>query len=210
VNILNTIKGNLEAAMKFVDDTACKLRYGENYLGCSISLGSEYYIYTVEDLYSQYQQAKSNGSSEAELDAINEKIIYTEHRNNPMQLQRMVILKHLEPYRNYTFDEILQLKENELTDPDLLKVKINFNDFINRFERENMNIIEFASKIDFDKKINIIKQKLLDYAKEGNGVADRPEQNVQSERGDEGQSDRAGEERLQTGEVGDESGSRVA
>ena len=188
VNILNNLKGNLEHAMSFVDDTCCKLRYGDNYLGSSISLGSEYYIHTVDDLYTQYDQAKKNGSSDVVLDSISEKIIYTENRNNPTQLQRILILKHLEPYNHYTLDELLKLRAGGLLDEDLLNIKINFIEYINRFERENINIIEFGEKLEFDTKIKIIKQKLLDYAKEGNGSVDQFRENAQSERKYEGES----------------------
>ena len=45
-------------------------------------------------------------------------------------------------------------------------IKRNFADFIRRFERENMNIISFGENIDYDKKINTIKERLTDYARE--------------------------------------------
>jgi hypothetical protein len=45
-------------------------------------------------------------------------------------------------------------------------VKLNFADFIRRFERENMNIIEFGSATAYDTKINTIKEQLRAYAQE--------------------------------------------
>ena len=165
-SVLNSLKGNLEAARKFVDDTCCMLRYGEYFLGSSISMGTEFYIYSVEDLYSKYKQAKENGASEAVLDSINDQIIETEYRNNKQEMQRMLILKHLEPYRHYTFDELMRLSDKQLLNTELLKIKINFSTFIDRFERENTNIIEFGSQLDFDKKIKIITEQLRAYALE--------------------------------------------
>ena len=78
----------------------------------------------------------------------------------------MLILKHLEPYRHYTFDELMKLQEKQLLNQDSLKIKLNFSTFVDRFERENMNIIEFGSKLDFDKKISIINEKLKEYVRE--------------------------------------------
>ena len=43
-------------------------------------------------------------------------------------------------------------------------IKINFADYIRRFERENMNVLEFGSALSYDKKISQIKQTLLSYA----------------------------------------------
>ena len=45
-------------------------------------------------------------------------------------------------------------------------MKINFSNFIRRFERENINILEFGTEIPFNEKINIISNKLFDYARE--------------------------------------------
>ena len=45
-------------------------------------------------------------------------------------------------------------------------VKVNFADYIRRFERENMNIIEVAAKIDYARKIEAIRERLEEYARE--------------------------------------------
>lgn len=163
ISVLNALKGNLEAAQKFVDDTICRLRYGDSFTDSSISYGTEFFIYTVDDLYRQYTTAKKNGASESELDAINNQIIATSYKNDPVQLQRMLILRQLEPYRHYTFDELMTLKEADLLDPELLKVKINFSTFVERFERENASVTEFGNGIPFDEKIKRITKKLKDY-----------------------------------------------
>ena len=47
-----------------------------------------------------------------------------------------------------------------------LLIKLNFADFIRRFERENMNIIEFGADIDYTNKISTIKEQLRQYATE--------------------------------------------
>ena len=83
-----------------------------------------------------------------------------------MVLQRMLILKQLEPYRHKTLDEVIRLFEKGLLDEKLVKLKINFNALVDRFERENINIIEFASKKPLRDKINIITNKLLEYVTE--------------------------------------------
>ena len=44
-----------------------------------------------------------------------------------------------------------------------MKLKINFTTLVEKFERENINIIEFASNKTMREKINIINKKLLEY-----------------------------------------------
>lgn len=172
--VLNNFKVNWEKAMKFVDDTICKLRYGDSFIQSSISLGTEWYIATTGDLYQKYKTAKENGASDSQLDAISDQIIATENRNNPLQLQRMLILRQLEPYRHYTREELMTLNGKGLLDASLLDIKINFMPYIDRFERENINIIEFGSNGRFDKKIETILNTLKSYGTKEGGKSPEP------------------------------------
>lgn len=165
-SVLNALKTNFELAQKFIEDTVCKLRYGAAFISSSVSWGTEFYVFTVTELYSKYKQAKENGASNSELDAISQQILEVEYRNNPLVLQRMLILKQLEPYPHKTLDEVLKLYEKELLSENLVRLKINFSSLIERFERENINIIEFASNKPLREKIDIINKKLLEYVSE--------------------------------------------
>lgn len=165
-SVLNALKTNFELAQKFVEDTVCKLRYGGAFISSSVNWGTEFYVFTVTELYSKYKQAKENGASNSELDAISQQILEVEYRNNPLVLQRMLILKQLEPYPHKTLDEVLKLYEKELLNKNLVKLKINFSTLVEKFERENINIIEFASNKPMREKIDIINKKLLEYVTE--------------------------------------------
>jgi hypothetical protein len=162
-SVLNALKTSFELAQKFVEDTVCKLRYGDAFISSSVNWGTEFYVFTVTELYSKYKQAKENGASNSELDAISQQILEVEYRNNPLVLQRMLILKQLEPYPHKTLDEVLKLYEKKLLNENLVKLKINFSTLVEKFERENINIIEFASNKTMREKIDIINKKLLEY-----------------------------------------------
>ena len=168
--VLNRVKKGFEQAQQWVDETICRLRYGSAFLSCSISYGTEFYLFSTDELRNRYQKAKETGMSESELDALHQQIIETEYRNNPQQLQRMLILADLEPYRHLTRSEVAALYEKQLVTLEDYLVKLNFADFIRRFERENMNIIEFGSAGSYDTKIQTIRTRLADYARELNGT----------------------------------------
>ena len=164
--VLKRVKKGFEEAQKFVDDTCCRLRYGKAFLSSSINYGTEFYLFTSDELRERYKKAKEAGMSEADLDALLQQIIETEYRHNPQMMQRMIILSDLEPYRHLTRNEVQGLYEKSLIPVEDLLIKFNFADFIKRFERENMNIIEFGAETDYDKKIGIIKEQLKAYASE--------------------------------------------
>lgn len=162
-SVLNALKTNFEQAQKFIEDTICKLRYGSSFISSSISWGTEFYVFTVQELYSKYKSAKESGASETELDAILQQILEVEYRNNPLVLQRMLILKQLEPYPHKTQQEVLDLYKESLLNVNYVKLKINFSELISKFERENIDIVEFGSTLPLRQKIQIIKDKLLEY-----------------------------------------------
>ena len=165
-SVLNALKLNFEEAQKFVDDTVCRFRYGSAFISSSISWGTEFYVFTVTELYNRYEKAKANGASDAELDAIMNQIMEVEYKNNPLLLQRMQILKQLEPFAHRTVAEVVELSEKGLLDIESARIKLNFSALIDRFERENINIIEFASNCALKDKIDIINNKLKEYVSE--------------------------------------------
>ena len=164
--VLQRVKRGFEEAQKWVDDTIARERYGTAFISSSINYGTEFYLFTADELRLRYKTAKESGASEADLDALQQQIIETEYRHNPQQMQRMIILGDLEPYRHLTREEVQALYEKNLITIEELMVKLNFADFVRRFERENMNIITFGENIDYDTKINTIKERLAEYARE--------------------------------------------
>ena len=182
-SVLNALKTNFEQAQKFVEDTICKLRYGEAFISSSISWGTEFYVFTVKELYDKYKQAKDNGASEAELDAISQQIIEVEYRNNPLVMQRMIILKQLEPYPHKTQNEVVTLFDKGLLDKNKVILKLNFSSYIDRFERENINIIAFGANLSLRDKVNTIYKKLLEYVTEEQITAPQGEGAVGGQQG---------------------------
>lgn len=164
--VLNRVKKGFEEAQQFVDETVCRLRYGGEFISAKINLGTEFYLLDPTQLRERYRTAKESGASEAELDALQLQIVETEYRNDPTQRQRMLLLAELEPYRHLTRAEATELYSKGMITEDDLRIKLDFANFVRRFERENTNILEFGSAIPFARKIEIITDKLKEYARE--------------------------------------------
>lgn len=164
LEVLRSIKTNFEHAQKFVDDTVCRLRYGDQFIGSNINWGTEFYLDSLTDLYDKLKQAKEAGLPEFMLDEITDQIIETEHKNNPTMLERLKLLRQLEPYRNLSKDEAVRLSAQ--LDEELVKVKLQLPGLIDRFENENINITEFGADLDLSQRIKLIINKLREYVKE--------------------------------------------
>lgn len=164
--ILVRLKKGFEHAQKFVDETICRLRYGRYFISANIDYGTEFYIYTIAELRERYKTAKESGAPETQLDAMLTDIMETEYRNDPIRLRRMKILSDLEPFRHMTREEVLKLKDSNLISAEDALIKLNFPSYISRFERENINVMNFGDSISYDEKIKAISQRLREYAKE--------------------------------------------
>lgn len=161
--VLRSVKKQFEIAQKFVDETVCRLRYGEDFLSASINYGTEFFIYDVAELRERYKTAKESGASESELDALHTQIIETEYRHDPTALQRMMILSELEPFRHLSIKEVADLhREGAISDEDFA-LKLNFTSLIKRFERENINILDFGEALRYPAKIQKIRDTLITY-----------------------------------------------
>lgn len=168
--VLSRIKKGFEEAQQFVDETVCKLRYGNvSFVSASINLGTDFYIMDAATLREQYKLAKESGASESELDAMHNQILETEHRNDPTQLQRMIMLSEIEPLRHLTRTEAINLYNLQLIPAEELLIKLNFSTFIRRFERENTNVLEFGINLPFYRRVEVITNKLNEYANENRG-----------------------------------------
>ena len=164
--VLNRVKKGFEAAQQWVDETVCRLRYGRYFISANISYGTEFFLYSADELRKQYQAAKESGAPESELDMMLNRIIETQYRNDPMMLRRMMLLSELEPYRHLSRVEVTEMFEKNIVSEQDLRIKLNFPNFVRRFERENTNILDFGEAIPYQRKIETITAEFRRYADE--------------------------------------------
>lgn len=164
-SVLTKVATNIDTVESFIYDTALTLRYGNLYLGSNIRKGSQFYLQTAEEADAAYKVAKDAGKPQHELEALRIMANNIKNKNNPEGRQRVVILQQLEPWCDLSIDDVVNLGLN-ITNPDDYYLKVNFGTYIARFERENMNIVEFGSAVDFRIKINNILARLKTYVQE--------------------------------------------
>lgn len=170
--VLTIIKKEFEEANKFVNDTICKLRYDGAFISSSLSYGTEFYLQTSQELRDKYSKARAAGASQSELTAIAEQIFEVEHGNNQDTLRRVKMLRQVEPYQHMSMQDIIQLNSSGLLDLREVELKLNFDKYIDRFERENGNILTFKADMPMAKRIELILTELTNYVEEA--IKDRP------------------------------------
>lgn len=163
--VLDDIKEHGQKTQKFTMDTVFRFRYGNYFLRSTVDWGTNYFLKSESELTKEYQDAKTAGMPSYIVADLRDKVNRTANKNNPDRLSRNQILEQLEPYLDYKAGELQSLGVPERDQSGYI-IKLNFNNFIQRFEREQINVVQFGSKLPFSQKISIIQQTLLSYAKE--------------------------------------------
>lgn len=175
VNILSGIRGRIEETQKYIYELLGELRYGNKvYQGTDVSLGDMYYLTTVKDQQEELKSAKEAGLPTYELQNQIQGIYRNKYREQPQLLGRNQILSELEPYPALTIQEVAELVGKGYASEDKLKVKIDFESLVRRFEREQMSVVDFASVLPLATKIDTINSKLLEYVAEDSTSKPQP------------------------------------
>jgi hypothetical protein len=161
---LRELQMNFEEIMMWVSKMVCRLRYN-TFEGIYLSLGTEHYIMSANDVLSLYKLAKEANFSPTTLDMLEDRYYEAEYRNNPDKLARQRIINHLDPLRHLDKDVVNEMYgEGKIGFIDFI-IKINLSSFVMRFERENVKLVEFGEKLNFKDKINRIRKVFEEYGR---------------------------------------------
>lgn len=160
---LRALKTNFEIAMEWEAWTLAKGRYADDFIGCFIDLGTDYYFYESQYLLDLYHTAREANADSSILDALQNQYFAARYRNSPDQLQREQIIANIDPLRHITTDQAGKLHEMNVIGFSDFVVKLNLSTFVNKFERENAPLTKFGSLLPFDKRINKVKSIIYSY-----------------------------------------------
>jgi len=166
LSVLYRVKRNFESIHKFADTTICKLRYGERFLGCEIDYGTNFFLKDVNELQEELKEAKDSGAGAAIMESISDNIVNTKYRDNKNSILRTQIVDDLDPLPYYTIKEAIEIFKNGGISKINFIIKSNLFSFVKRFERENIDIVRFGSLGTYSNKIEQIRNKFIEYAKE--------------------------------------------
>lgn len=167
INCLAEVSENFQAIDLWVLEGLAKLRYGtQAVVSITSNWGRKWFIHTVEKLQAEFKESKENGFPNFELSSQFEQIIQTKYKNNPAMLERARTLAAIEPYQNYTVSDIGSLSEKFGLNNNLVHLKLDFSNYVSRFEREYMDVGAFMQYMPFSTKVTFIREKLLEYVEE--------------------------------------------
>lgn len=163
--IIGDILDNIEYLETAVTNIIGKLYYGKTYESCQIIYNRNLNLRDENTVLLEIEQAKKAGASSSYVKTLHNELIYSRYQHNPIDLEKNLIFAELEPFIGYTPEE-LQKYCGDYVNPDMIKMKIYFNDHISRFENEHGKITEYQTNKDLDKRIKSIKSYIDKYNQE--------------------------------------------
>lgn len=165
INILSWVAEQFDIAENWLVKTKAILMFGaESVSSVQIMRGRKFYLKTAKELSEQYQQEKSAGLPMFLVSQTRQMITETKYRGNEQMLTRNQILEDLEPYPDLTIKEVQEFS-NRLN-PMQVSLKLNFDYFVRKFEREELPLLRFGSATSYANKIKAITAVLMQYVQE--------------------------------------------
>lgn len=164
IDTLSSYSANAEKVRQFLTNLLGKLYFGANWKGCQIFYGRKYFIRSEDNIMKELEQARKSGATISYLKELQDELTYIRFERNPEALSRAMVINEVEPYNGFTFEQVNEFKFVNKED---YIIKTNISDFIERFEYENGNIVEFVKRgNNYKKQLSEIKNKLKQYAGE--------------------------------------------
>jgi len=165
MDTLEPFSQNASEVRQFLTDRLGEVLYGESFLKSYIYYGRKYFLRSENQILLELEQAKKSGASKSFIKELMSELYWIQFEGNPQARDRSILLLDLEPFPEIGANsELMTIKE--FADPVQLIVKANFNDFIERFEEENGNIVFYKMEVDYRVKIKDIKLILYTYGQE--------------------------------------------
>jgi len=153
----------VESRETFLTDTIAKshLDFKGSYEGCTIKYGRKLNLRDENTVLTEIIESKKAGMPESHIESLQKELIASRYKNSPESRERFLLLADIEPLCGYTVKETLDM--SEYIDPEMLKLKINFNERVDQFEKENGLITEYKPDMDHDTRVLEVRTKLLEY-----------------------------------------------
>lgn len=165
-SVLLRNKKELDRLYKWIVETVAKFFYPGITVEVSANYGTEFYLVSEEQLQQRFKAAKENGLPIEEQLQIYFQLIETKYRGNPSLVERQKLLTMVDPLPLISVNEALELNARGIITTEELRLKINFLNFISKFENDNGLITRFGVQLPIAKRVDLIKQTLNNFNNE--------------------------------------------
>jgi hypothetical protein len=160
---ISSILDNIEYNEKFLTDAIGKMVYKDGYKGCEIHYGRKLNMRDENLILEEITKSKQAGMPVSYIRTLLQELNITRNRNSRQDMERGFMLLDLEPMATYSLEEVL---DSSYASDSMKCYKMNFDDYIDRFELENLPIVLYEPDNSYQERIKAIKAVLDQYNEE--------------------------------------------
>lgn len=166
-SVLLKIKPNFDNLYKWILETLNKVTNGPNStISVACDFGTEFHLVSEEEMQKRYDNAKKIGLPEAEIDTLYMQLIDTKYKNNPDLVDRMWLIKIIDPCPYDTLDQKIRKFELGIITEQEFVLTTRLMKLVERFEIEQIDLVSYGKLLTLREKLSKIKVELTKYADE--------------------------------------------
>lgn len=165
MDTLEPFSANASTVRQFLTDMTGRVVYADSFEKSYIYYGRKYFLKSESQVMDDLKKSREAGATKAFIRELMEELYWIQFEGNPKARERAIMMLDLEPLPDIKDNAELAIIA-PWTDPITLRIKVNFNDFIERFEQENTQITFYEMGKDYNERIKLITDKLTQYANE--------------------------------------------
>lgn len=163
VSVLQKFQKPLEQVQRFVLETAAKLLHPNEFLFCIVDWGKNYYLRSEDELLKQLDLLRASNAPTQIIDLVEQEFVNQKLKNKPLLQTRFELIARINPYRNFSYEELNDLYTKGILDNVSFILAANFNYYLDKFEIEFGDISQYKPNLNLKARITEIQTKLETY-----------------------------------------------
>jgi hypothetical protein len=160
----------VERTEEFLIQTCAKMhgKFKNGFDNVSVRYGRRLSVRGENEILEEIQNARDAGMPISHIESLQKELIYTRYKNNPVELERHILLADVEPLNTYTVGDISDIEA--YVDNVDMTIKVNYNSLIDWFEATHGPVNKYNEGMDYKKRVesiyNILRDEVLRIARE--------------------------------------------
>lgn len=161
--VLENIKVNFETAEAWIIKT-CVVAYSGKVIEPMINYGTDFFVSTTTEAINNYQAGKMDSIDPMILDELQDEVFALKYKNNAEKQERFRIIANIDPLRHMSFENSLTLLAQGLVKKEDVYLHLNLSSLMLKLEQKHGSVLLIGEKLDFDKRVAMIKEHIIKIA----------------------------------------------
>ena len=184
-DVITKIKYQFEKVNEWVIKTLCRMAFRNGFKDVECDYGTQFYLTDEYALLNSLSTAKEKKVPDAIISDITRQYFETKYRTDSETKKRMKIVLDIDPFPAKSIDDVFSIYQSNplLVGDDNMFIKLHLDALLQRFERENIPLVQFGNQYEYYRKIEIINETIRGYYANQKGNPGEQEREVSDQRG---------------------------